>query len=189
MTLFKKKEWVPPHSNSQNKKIIESKFKPSASGSAKSGYRRELLPDPASYFESQELILLGSHRSPWKTTACRFHGGSDSMRVNTVTGAWVCMACGVKGGDVLSHLMLSNGMEFVDAAKELGAWSGRDSTQIQRKPAGLSPRAAMEVLSFEALIAAVAAANVAHGVVLTKKDIERLLLASNRITKLVEAYQ
>jgi hypothetical protein len=99
------------------------------------------------------------------------------------------MACGVKGGDVLSYLMLSNGMEFIDAAKELGAWSGRDSSRIQRKPAGLSPRSALEVLSFEALIAAVAAANVAHGVVMNKRDLERLLLASNRITKLVEAYQ
>jgi len=47
----------------------------------------------------------------------------------------------------------------------------------------------MEVMSVEALIAAVAAANVARGVVLNKRDLERLLLASNRITKLVEAYQ
>ncbi len=47
----------------------------------------------------------------------------------------------------------------------------------------------MEVISFEALIAAVAAANVARGVVLKERDLERLLLASNRITKLVEAYQ
>ena len=111
------------------------------------------------------------------------------MRINVRTGAFVCMACGAKGGDVLSHFMISKGMEFVDAAKALGAWTGSDSPQIQRKPAGLSPRSAMEVLSFEALIAAVAAAKVARGVVLNKRDLERLLLASNRITKLVEAYQ
>ena len=85
-------------------------------------FEREKLPDPVSYYESQGLALLGSHRSTWKTTECRFHGGSDSMRVNTVTGAWVCMACGVKGGDVLSYLMLSNGMEFIDAAK----WDGNE---------------------------------------------------------------
>ena len=111
------------------------------------------------------------------------------MRINIIKGAFVCMACGAKGGDVLSHFMISKGMEFVHAAKALGAWTGSDSPQIQRKPAGLSPRSAMEVLSFEALIAAVAAANVARGVVLNKKDLERLFLASNRITKLVEAYQ
>jgi hypothetical protein len=152
-------------------------------------FEREKLPDPISYYESQGLIFQGSGPTPWRTTECQFHGGSDSMRVNTKTGAWVCMACGVKGGDVVSHFMQSKGMEFVDAAKALGAWAGSDSSQIKRKPAGLSPRSAMEVLSFEALIAAVAAANVARGVVLNKRDLERLLLASNRITKLVEAYQ
>jgi len=152
-------------------------------------FEREKLPDPVSYYESQGLIFQGSGLAPWRTTECRFHGGSDSMRINVRTGAFVCMACGAKGGDVLSHLMLSKGMEFVDAAKALGSWTGSDSLHIQRKPAGLSPRAAMQVMSFEALIAAVAAANIARGVVLNKRDLERLLLASNRITKLVEAYQ
>ncbi len=152
-------------------------------------FERQKLPDPISYYESQGMTLRGPRNASWRTTECQFHGGSDSMRVNTRTGAWVCMACGAKGGDVLSHFMLSKGMEFVDAARALGAWTGNDSPQIDRKPAGLSPRAAMEVLSYEALIAAVAAANVARGVVLKKGDLERLLLASNRITKLVEAYQ
>ena len=152
-------------------------------------FDRSLLPDPVTFFENQGLNLKGPRYANWKTTTCKFHGGSDSMRVNVSTGAWVCMACGAKGGDVLSHLMLSKGIEFVDAAKELGAWTGNDSPHIKHKPAGLSPRAAMEVLSSEALIAAVAAANVASGVVLMQRDLERLLLASNRITKLVEVYQ
>lgn len=152
-------------------------------------FDRSKLPDPVSYYEGQGLTLQGHRNASWRTTECQFHGGSDSMRVNTKTGAWVCMACSAKGGDVLSHFMLSKGMEFVDAARALGAWTGCDSSEIQRKPSGLSPRAAMEVMSFEALIAAVAAANVARGVVLKERDLERLLLASNRITKLVEAYQ
>ena len=151
-------------------------------------FERDRLPDPVSYYENLDLLLKGARTAHWKTTECRFHGGSDSMRINVRTGAFVCMACGVKGGDVVSHFMQSKGMEFVDAAKALGAWTGSDSPQIQRKPAGLSPRSAMEVLSFEALIAAVAAANVARGVVLNKGDLDRLLLVSNRITKLVEAY-
>ncbi len=152
-------------------------------------FNRDKLTDPVSYYEGQGLTLLGPKRAQWKTTECNFHGGSDSMRINVSTGAFVCMACGKKGGDVVSHLMQSKGMEFVDAAKALGAWTGSETPQLHRKPAGLSPRAAMEVLSFEALIAAVAAANVSRGVVLNKGDLERLLLACNRITKLVEAYQ
>ena len=152
-------------------------------------FDRTLLPDPITYFENQGLTLKGPRSAKWRTTTCNFHGGSDSMRAHVATGAWVCMACGTKGGDVLSHFMLSKGIEFVDAAKELGAWTGNDSPHRKHKPAGLSPRAAMEVLSSEALIAAVAAANVASGVVLTQRDLDRLLLTSNRITKLVEVYQ
>jgi hypothetical protein len=152
-------------------------------------FDRSKLPDPVSYYESQGMTLRGPRNASWRTAECQFHGGSESLRVNVGTGAWVCMACGIKGGDVVSHFMQSKGMEFVVAARALGAWTGSDSPQTQRKPAGLSPRAAMEVMSFEALIAAVAAANVARSVVLKERDLERLLLASNRITKLMEAYQ
>ncbi|MFY8042310.1 MAG: hypothetical protein ACOVOD_05230, partial [Rhodoferax sp.] len=64
---------------------------------------RDHLPDPVTYFEAEGLTLEG--RGPWRTTECRFHGGSDSMRINTVSGSWVCMACNAKGGDVLAHCM------------------------------------------------------------------------------------
>lgn len=150
---------------------------------------REKLPDPHDYYESLGLTLRGPRNAAWKTTECRFHGGRDSMRIKVATGAFVCMACGARGGDVLAYEMAVNGIGFIDAAKQLCAWAGSESPQKQHKPAGLSPRAAMEVMSVEALIAAVAAANVARGVVLNKRDLERLLLTSNRITKLVEAYQ
>ena len=88
------------------------------------------LPDPASYFESQGLKLTGPRSAKWKTTECAFHGGSDSMRVNVHSGGWVCMACGAKGGDVLAYQMAAHGLEFVDAAKALGAWvdDGRPHT-------------------------------------------------------------
>lgn len=184
----KNKAWECANAHRSHTTANASKRNSPAAGAAR-GFLRDKIPDPVSYYEAQGLTLQGPRNAPWKTTECRFHGGSDSMRVNVSTGAWVCMACGAKGGDVLSHLMLSKGIEFVDAAKELGAWTGSDSPHMKNKPAGLSPRAAMEVLSFEALIAAVAAANVASGVVLTKRDLERLLLAANRITKLVEGYQ
>jgi len=83
-------------------------------------FNRDVLPSPADYFELQGMSLKGPHSAKWKTTNCNFHGGSDSMRVNVATGAWLCMNCHVKGGDVLAYEMTASGRDFVDAAKALG---------------------------------------------------------------------
>ena len=152
-------------------------------------FSRVLLPDPATYFEERGLKLSGPRSAKWKSTSCVFHIGSDSMRINTVTGAWVCMACGKKGGDVLAYEMASTGAEFVDAAKSIGACVDDGKPQAQQKPTPLSPRAALSVIAFEATLTAVAAGNIAHGVALTELDRARLLKAANRINLLVEAYQ
>lgn len=150
-------------------------------------FDRDRLPEPIGYFEGQALKL--SKRGKWRTTECRFHDGSDSMRINTATGAWVCMSCGAKGGDVLAYEMAATGVDFVTAAKALGAWVDDGKPEPRQKPAPLPPRAALEVLSFEATLAAVAAGNLAHGLVLTAKDRTRLMTAANRINKLAESYQ
>ena len=151
-------------------------------------FDRNLLPDPASYFENQGLILKGPRSAKWKTTTCNFHGGSDSMRVNVTSGAWVCMSCGEKGGDVLAYEIKDGGMEFVEAAKALGCWVDDGRPQVQTKPTPLSPRLALSVMAFESTLAAVAAGNVANGVTLTDADRARLLVAANRINRLVEAF-
>lgn len=150
-------------------------------------FDRDRLPEPIGYFESQGLKL--SKRGKWRTTECRFHGGSDSMRLNTATGAWVCMSCGAKGGDVLAYEMVATGVDFVTAARSLGAWVDDGKPEPRQKPAPLPPRAALEVLSFESTLAAVAAGNLAHGLMLSAKDRTRLMTAANRINKLAEAYQ
>lgn len=149
-------------------------------------FDRAHLPEPQAYFEGEGLKL--STRGKWRTTECRFHDGSDSMRINAATGAWVCMSCGAKGGDVLSYHMQAHGLEFIDAAKALGAWIHDGKPELRRKPAPLPPRAALEVLSFEATVAAVAAGNIAHGIALTDTDRTRLMTAANRINRLAEAY-
>ena len=151
-------------------------------------FARNLLPDPVSYFENQGLILKGPRSAKWKTTACNFHGGSDSMRVNVATGAWVCMSCGEKGGDVLAYEIKAGGREFVDAAKALGCWVDDGRPPVQAKPTPLSPRLALSVLAFESTLTAVAAGNVANGVPLTDADRARLLVAANRINRLVEGF-
>ena len=151
-------------------------------------FDRNLLPDPVTYFENQGLTLKGPRSAKWKTTTCNFHGGSDSMRVNVATGAWVCMSCGEKGGDVLAYEIKDSGREFVDAAKALGCWVDDGRPQVQTKPTPLSPRLALSVMAFESTLAAVAAGNVANGVTLTEADRARLMVAANRINRLVEAF-
>ena len=50
------------------------------------GFDRRNLPDAVGYYESEGLKLTG--RGKWRTTECKFHGGSDSMRINTDSGAF-----------------------------------------------------------------------------------------------------
>lgn len=111
------------------------------------------------------------------------------MRVNTVDGGWCCMNCGAKGGDVLAYQMQSRHLEFVEAARQLGAWIGDGKSPGSTKPTPLPPRAALEVLAFETLLVATCAANIAHGVTLSGRDRERLMVATGRINRLAEAYQ
>ena len=139
---------------------------------------RDRLPEAIPYFESEGLRLTGPGK--WKTAKCDFHGGSDSMRINTETGAFVCMSCGAKGGDVLAYRMLIAGVDFVAACKDLGAWEENDRPS-RMKPLPFSAREALSVLRFEALLAAVAAGNIAKGIVLTDDDRQRLLQAASRI--------
>jgi len=153
------------------------------------GFDRDRLPDPASYYESQGLHLKGPPRSKWRTTACQFHGGSDSMRINTESGGFCCMACDARGGDVLSYHMQATGQDFATAARDLGAWIDDGKPQRPQRPTSLPPRAALEVLRMETLIVAIEAGRMAKGHVPTEADKARLLLCANRINRIAEEYR
>jgi hypothetical protein len=150
---------------------------------------RDNLPDTSTYFEGEGLILTGPRSAKWKTTRCEFHGGSDSMRINTTTGAWVCMSCGEKGGDVPAHHMAAHGLEFIEAAKVLGCWQDDGQPHTPQKPKPLQPGAALSVLAYECTLIAVAAGNIARGVQLTTTDLNRVLQAAGRVNSIKEAYQ
>lgn len=151
-------------------------------------FNRESLPDPIAYFEGQGLKL--SKRGKWRSAECTFHGGRDSLRINTATGAFVCMAgCGARGGDVLAYQMAAHGQEFVEAAKALGAWEEDGKPPPNRKPTPLTPRQALEVLAVEVNLVAIAAGNLAHGVTLTNADLSRLLKSAGRVSRIVEVFQ
>lgn len=147
-------------------------------------FDRHLMPDATAYFEAQGLKLAGPRNAKWKTTVCQFHGGSDSMRVNTQSGGWCCMSCGESGGDVLAYSMKLHGLEFVEAAKQLGAWVDDGKPQRLQKPTALPPRAALEVMAFECCLVAVAAGNLAKGVTLSDADRARLMVAAGRINRI-----
>lgn len=149
------------------------------------GFERDRLPDPRSYYEAEGLKL--SRGNKWVTTSCDFHQGSDSMRINLHSGAFVCMSCGAKGGDVLAYHQAKYGMEFVEAAKALDCWT-EDGTPRPTKPTPFTPRQALEVLANEANFVAIAAGNIAYGVVLTQDDRDRLLSAAGRILRIQEVF-
>lgn len=151
-------------------------------------FDRHLLPDPAAYFEGEGLALIG--RGPWRTTRCDFHAGSDSMRVNIQSGGWVCMACGEKGGDVLAYAMKRHGLEFVEAARSLGAWvdDGKPRREAER-PHTLSPRAAMEVIAFELMVLFVVISDVRSGLLPNDADWQRFLAGAGRIERLAMEYR
>ena len=146
------------------------------------GFERDRLPDAEGYYTAQALRLIG--KGKWRTTECRFHGGSDSMRINLASGAFVCMAgCGARGGDVLAYHMAEHGTDFQSAAKALGAWVD-DGKTSRSTPTPLPARDAIQILATEANLVAVAAGNVAHGVALSDDDRARLLMAAGRINRI-----
>jgi hypothetical protein len=151
-------------------------------------FHKDLLPGPITYFENQGLTLKGPRSAKWKNTACNFHGGSDSMRINTINGAWRCMNCGVSGGDVLAYEIKVSGKEFVEAAKALGSWVDDGRIKPTYKPTTLSPRLALSVMAFESTLVAIAASNIANGVKLSEIDLARLIVAAGRINRLVEEF-
>lgn len=149
---------------------------------------KDRLPDPVAYFEAVGLKLSG--KGEWRTGPCNFHGSTDSMRVNTASGCWVCMAgCGAKGGDVLAYHMAEHGLDFITAAKALGAWQDDGKPHRPQRPKPLPASQAISVLAFESTLTAVAAGNIAHGTTLTDKDRARLLVAARRINHISEIFK
>lgn len=148
---------------------------------------KDRLPDPLPYFESEGISLVGP--GPWKTGPCRFHGSHDSLRVNTRTGGWVCMACGAKGGDVLSYYMQMRGMGFVEAAMALGAYADDGRRYTGKTTATtLSARDAMQVIAQELLVLFVVIADIRSGTIPTDADWHRFVVGAGRVEILAREF-
>ena len=85
------------------------------------GFDRARLPHPSDYFAQQGLNLTGG--GEWKNAICPFHEDSKpSLRVRLDTGSFRCMVCGAHGGDVLAFHQQRHGLNFKQAAQQLGTW-------------------------------------------------------------------
>ena len=89
---------------------------------------------------------------------------------------------------MLAFHIQAHGLAFIEAARELGCWVEDGKSAPQQKPAPLPARAALQVLAFEATLAAVAAGNVARGVALSDADRQRLTASAGRINRIAEAF-
>jgi hypothetical protein len=148
---------------------------------------KDRLPEPVPYFDGEGVPLVG--RGPWKTGPCHLHGGSDSLRVNTATGGWVCMACGAKGGDVLAYHMQRHGLEFVEAARALGAYVD-DGKSYSRptKATTLSARDAMQLTAHELRTALVVISSIRRGLIPSDTDWQRFIEGVGRLEALAMEY-
>ena len=99
------------------------------------------------------------------------------------------MACGAKGGDVLSYQMQMHGMEFVEAAKALGAYvdDGRRYT-FKTTATTLSARDAMQVVAHELLVLFVVIADIRAGVIPTDADWLRFVVGAGRVETLAREF-
>jgi DNA primase len=86
-------------------------------------FSRALLPSAIQYHEQQGTILKGGGQ--WRDAICPFHPDTKpSLRINVERGAYRCMVCGARGGDVLAFHMHLHSMPFIAACQALGAWIG-----------------------------------------------------------------
>ncbi len=90
-------------------------------------FRRDLLPSPETYYEHALGVARTAPISDagWLTTRCCFHPDRHpSLSINMRTGGYCCHVpqCGARGGNVLDFHMQRHGLDFVTAARELGAW-------------------------------------------------------------------
>lgn len=84
-------------------------------------FQKNKLPNPISYFEKHGLSLRGS--GEWRSAICPFHDDRQpSLRVRVENGAFRCLACGEKGGDIVAFHQKKYQLSFRDSCIALGVW-------------------------------------------------------------------
>lgn len=150
-----------------------------------SSFNRQALPEPITYYEAEGVPLRG--KGTWRTGPCNFHGGSDSLRVNTQSGGFICMAaCGARGGNVLDYHRAVRGLGFVEAAKALGAWVEDGKPHVNStRPTPIPAKALLQLVAEELMIAVMVMADVVNGC-LKDADFDRFREATGRVIYISE---
>jgi hypothetical protein len=90
---------------------------------ARQTFKRDLLPDPRTYYLQYLPGLRSLANTSWQQARCPFHQDKNpSLSVSLSHGGFVCHACGARGGSVLDFHMQFKNITFKAAAQELGAW-------------------------------------------------------------------
>ena len=77
---------------------------------------------PADFYRAELPTMPVPRGSGWREGGlCPFHADkhAGSFRVNLETGAFVCFACGTKGGDIVAFIQQRDGLSFPDATRKL----------------------------------------------------------------------
>ena len=146
---------------------------------------RDRVPDWRAYADREGLTLRG--KGQWLNLLCIFHADNKpSMRVNTASGGWCCMSCGMAGGDTLAYHMQVHGLDFIDAAKALGAWNASDRPTPAPRMRRLSARDGLELLYHEAMVLFVIGADIGQGKTPSEIDRASAAAAARRVLVVFE---
>ncbi len=97
------------------------------------------------------------------------------------------MSCFEKGGDVVAYAIRRHGLDFVSAARQLGAYM--NDGRLHRgpeKPAGLSLRDCLELVAFELLVFSIVVSDMSRGKTPSQADSLRLWESIGRITFIID---
>jgi hypothetical protein len=148
-------------------------------------FNREALPDWLAYADTHGIKVEG--RGTWRSILCDFHSDTHaSLRINTKSGGWCCMSCGASGGDVLAHHMQRTGLDFIEAAKALGAWQNTGTSTGRERPRTLPARDALELLHADALVMFVVASDIGSGITPDEDDRASIAAIARRVLVVFE---
>lgn len=101
--------------NNTQSNFMENKYKRK--------FHHALLPTPTSYYSKQFSGL--NIKSESAKVRCCFHepDNNPSLLISMIDGHFKCMACGVKGHDVIAFHMQRHQKTFTQAVTYFGAWS------------------------------------------------------------------